>query len=179
MMQPKTVPSFERRTHYGGQVHGVAGVQVALSRSTSPRRHGLYNATIPRSREPPLSWRTVEYSALAETRCQPHQPRQCERASVFAVTLVSPNHYSRKDSPLHTRRSYWSSRSRRRARPMSPRQQILQCHQDLRGTTARAGVATAKATLLAARVSRRTRALPPPTHRSHSSCMENAKRRRR
>jgi hypothetical protein len=36
--------------------------------------------------------------------------------------------------------------------------------QDRRGTTARAGEAGAKATLLAARVLTRTRALPLPTH---------------
>ena len=47
---------------------------------------------------------------------------------------------------------------------MLPQQQPLQCRQDRRGTTARASVATAKATLLVARVPTRTRALPPPTH---------------
>lgn len=82
-------------------------------------------------------------------------------------------------SPWHTPRSHWSSRSPSRARSMLPRQQFLQRRQDRRGTTARASAATAKATLLAARVPTRTRALPQPTHTSPSSCMENAKRRRR
>ncbi|KAM3297693.1 hypothetical protein ACQJBY_039563 [Aegilops geniculata] len=46
----KTGPSFERRTHHGGQVlgvqvHGIAGAQVTLSRSTSSRRCGLCDNT--------------------------------------------------------------------------------------------------------------------------------------
>ena len=54
--QYKTGPSFERCTYRGEQVlgvqvAGVAGVQVTLWRSTSPRRRGLYNATFPRPRE--------------------------------------------------------------------------------------------------------------------------------
>lgn len=40
-------PSQVRRTHHGGQVLGVAGVQVTLWHSTSQRRRGLYDTTFP------------------------------------------------------------------------------------------------------------------------------------